>query len=68
MPLDAALKLAENDPIWTNRGQAIQSYAILEQSLCHALAQLGDMKEDVALSIFRGGLGNLNRAISGVSA
>jgi hypothetical protein len=52
MPLDAALKLAENDPIWTNRGQAIQSYAILEQSLCHALAQLGDMNSDTSLTIF----------------
>jgi hypothetical protein len=52
IPLDAALQVAENDPIWANRGRAIQGYAILEQSLCRALAQLGDMKLETALTIF----------------
>jgi hypothetical protein len=52
IPLEAALQVAEHDPIWANRGKAIQSYAILEQSLCHAFAQLADMKLETALVIF----------------
>jgi hypothetical protein len=52
IPLDDALKLAQQHPIWANRGKAIQSYAILEQSLSRALADLGDMARETAATIF----------------
>jgi hypothetical protein len=44
--------LAETDLIWANRGKAIQSYAILEQALCHVLATIGDMNMETAATIF----------------
>ena len=50
--LGDAIKLAENDPIWALRGKAIQSYAILEQALCSALAELTNMERDNAATIF----------------
>jgi hypothetical protein len=52
IPLEEALKLAPQDPIWANRGKAIQSYAILEQSLCSLLADLSEMKHHTATTIF----------------
>jgi hypothetical protein len=52
IPLDDALKLAEQHPIWANRGKAIQSYAILEQALSGALAELGGMTRTTAVTIF----------------
>jgi hypothetical protein len=50
--LGDALKLAEQDPIWANRGKAIQSYAMLEQSLSFLLADLGGMSRETAWTIF----------------
>jgi hypothetical protein len=50
--LGIAVKLAENDPIWALRGKAIQSYAILEQALCGAMAELTNMERDNAATIF----------------
>lgn len=52
IPLDAALELAENDPIWINRGRAIQAYAILEQSLCQLLGELSGTDREAATTIF----------------
>jgi hypothetical protein len=52
IPLDEASKLAELDPIWAERGKAIQSYALLEQSLCSLMEHLGDIPESVAPIIF----------------
>jgi len=52
LPLDAALNLAESDPIWINRGKAIQSYATLEQALCRLLAELADTNYETAATIF----------------
>jgi hypothetical protein len=45
-------QLAEMDPIWAERGKAIQSYAQLEQSLCFLMETLGDMPKGVAPIIF----------------
>jgi hypothetical protein len=50
--LQAALELAEHDPIWGHRGRAIQSYAILEQTLSNALANFGGMTRENATTIF----------------
>jgi hypothetical protein len=52
IPLDDALKLGEQDPIWVNRGKAIQSYAMLEQSLCLLLAGLAAVDLETAGTIF----------------
>jgi hypothetical protein len=52
IPLDDALKLTDLEPIWANRGKAIQCYAILEQSLSHLLANLGGMDLETAGTIF----------------
>jgi hypothetical protein len=52
IPLEDALKLAEQHPIWASRGKAIQSYAILEQALSSALAELGGMTRETAVTIF----------------
>src|SRR5262245_52550839 len=52
IPLEAAMELASKDPIWANRGQAIQAYAQLEQSLCQVLAAVGDMSLPVAGIVF----------------
>jgi hypothetical protein len=52
IPLEEAIKLAEQDPIWASRGKAIQSYAMLEQSLSLLLADLGNMSPDAASIIF----------------
>lgn len=50
--LGDALKLAEQDSIWANRGKAIQSYAMLEQALSNLLADLGGMTYETATTIF----------------
>jgi hypothetical protein len=52
IPLEDALKLGEQDPIWNNRGKAIQAYAILEQSLCFLLSGLAAVDLDTAGTIF----------------
>jgi hypothetical protein len=43
---------ASQDPFHAARGQAIQSYASLEQSLCSIFANFASIKEDVAAIIF----------------
>ena len=45
-------QLAEIDPIWAERGKAIQSYALLEQSLCDLFGFLSDTKDEIAATIF----------------
>ena len=52
IPLEAALKLAENDPIWANRGKAIQAYAILEGAICKLISDLSGMNQEAAETIF----------------
>jgi hypothetical protein len=52
MPLDVAIQLSHEDPIWANRGKAIQGYAILEQSLCSLLACLSATQQQTAQIIF----------------
>jgi hypothetical protein len=52
IPLDDALTLGEQDPIWINRGKAIQAYAMLEQSLCFLLAELAAVDLETAGTIF----------------
>ena len=52
IPIQEVMKIAENDPIWSARGKAIQSYAVLEQSLSRALALLGGMTLEIAATIF----------------
>lgn len=52
IPLDDALKLAEHDPIWINRGKAIQAYAILEQSLSRLLGDLAGTDQETTATIF----------------
>jgi hypothetical protein len=52
IPLQVALDMAEQDPIWGHRGRAIQSYAILEQALSGALAEFGGMTRENATTIF----------------
>jgi hypothetical protein len=52
IPLEDAIKLAAQDPLWANRGRAIQAYAQLEQSLCAFLSNVGDMTIQVAGMIF----------------
>lgn len=44
--------LVENDPLWAERGKAIQSYALLEQALSMLFANLSDTTEVVAATIF----------------
>ena len=50
--LAGVLYAAPESPIWAARGQAIQSYANLEQSLCMAFAQLSRMRLSIAGAIF----------------
>jgi hypothetical protein len=52
LPIADATELAQQDPIWPNRGKAIQSYAMLEQVLSQLLADLGNMSNETALTIF----------------
>ncbi|HEY6336490.1 MAG TPA: hypothetical protein VI113_11465, partial [Alphaproteobacteria bacterium] len=52
IPLEQVQKLAATDPLWANRGKAIQAYASLEQSLCTVFADAGGMKSEVAGIIF----------------
>ena len=44
--------LLERDELWAERGKAIQSYALLEQSLSMLFSQLSDTTESVAATIF----------------
>jgi hypothetical protein len=44
--------LVENDPLWAERGKAIQSYALLEQALSMLFANLSGTTEVVAATIF----------------
>ncbi len=50
--LGDAIKLGEQDPLWANRGKAIQGYAMLEQSLCFLLAALSGMERNIAEIVF----------------
>ena len=50
--VDDINKVAAQDPLWIAIAHAIQSYAQLEQSLCHIMAYTGDIKGDVAATIF----------------
>ena len=52
LPLDDALNLAHQDPIWANRGKAIQSYAMLEQALSRLMGELGSISLQTAVAIF----------------
>lgn len=52
IPLDEVITLADQDPIWENRGKAIQGYAQLEHALCSLLAHLSDVPQTVASTIF----------------
>lgn len=52
LPLEDAMDLCERDPIWAERGKAIQGYAILEQSACSLLSDLGGMSSEVAATVF----------------
>jgi hypothetical protein len=45
-------QLIERDEIWSERGRAIQCYAILEQALSALFAHLSDTNEAVAATIF----------------
>jgi hypothetical protein len=53
-PIDQSVvsRLLEQDQIWAERGKAIQSYALLEQSLNMLFSQLSDTTESVAGTIF----------------
>jgi len=48
IPLDDAIKLADHDPMWATRGRAIQSYAQLEQALCHVFSATTGVEMSVA--------------------
>lgn len=50
--LDRAIELAEKDPIWAQRGKAIQGYAQLENSLCSLFALIGNIQLAAASTIF----------------
>ena len=50
--LDEVSQIASADPVWAVRGQAIQAYAGLEQSLCNLFAQVADLRRDIAATIF----------------
>jgi hypothetical protein len=50
--LGDAFKLVEQDPIWANRGKAIQGYAMLEQAFSSLLSTLGGMTRETATTIF----------------
>jgi hypothetical protein len=52
IPLDRAIELAEQDPIWAQRGKAIQGYAQLENSLCSLFASIGNIQLPAASTIF----------------
>jgi len=52
IPLDKVIELAEQDPIWSSRGKAIQGYAQLEYSLCRLLEFWGDMSNVTASTVF----------------
>jgi len=52
IPLDRVIELAGQDPIWANRGKAIQGYAQLEYSLCRLLEFWGDMSNVTASTVF----------------
>jgi hypothetical protein len=50
--LTEAIQLAEHSPLWSARGMAIQSYAILEQALCFMLESHSDMSKESAHVVF----------------
>lgn len=52
IPLEDAIKISHQDPIWANRGKAIQSYAILEQSLCSLFSDLSETKQHIVTTVF----------------
>lgn len=52
VPLEEIIVWAERDPIWAQRGKAIQGYAQLENALATVLATLGVMPRETALTIF----------------
>jgi hypothetical protein len=52
IPIDRAIELAEVDPIWAQRGKAIQAYAFLESALSMLFASVADISPQVAGTIF----------------
>lgn len=52
LPIEEVMNWAESDPIWANRGKAIQGYAQLESSLCSMMAELGGIPRETSLTIF----------------
>ena len=45
-------QLADSDPIWAERGKAIQAYALLEQALCELMQDLSGTNAEAASIIF----------------
>lgn len=50
--IDDVVKHLQSDQFWAIRAKAIQSYAMLEQSLCFLFSHVGDMDRQVAGIIF----------------
>lgn len=49
---DKAMAKAAQDELWAIRGQAIQSYATLEQALCNVFSLTADLRRDIGGIIF----------------
>ena len=49
---DIVSQLLATDPIWAERGKAVQAYALLEQALSALLSQLAGTTEYIAATIF----------------
>lgn len=52
IPMDAAIKIADEDPIWRARARSIQAYVELEQSLSILFATVGNIEIATAGIVF----------------
>ena len=50
--LEEVFEWLENDPIWAQRGKAIQSYAELEHALATVMMRAGSMSHETAVTMF----------------